>query len=101
MEKTYLERLMDETLRPLIGAMELLRGELIETLNIPDAPWKILNKPYDQLTEQEIMALFDVYHTEGETTTCPMCNWTARAELMKMRAEKRGEFAEPGGQNYG
>lgn len=89
MEKqTYLERLVGETIRPVIGALFLLRQEMMETMNIPDAPWKILNKPYDQLTEQEIMALFDIYHTSDEQEPCPMCSWVARVELMKARKEK-------------
>lgn len=88
-EKTYLERLTEETLRPIIGALELLKSEIAETMNIPDAPWKILNKPYDKLSEQEIMALMDIYHQEGETEPCPMCKWMARVELQRMREDKR------------
>lgn len=87
-EQTYLERLIEETLKPVLGALELFRQEIIETMQIPDAPWKVLNKPYDQLTEQEIMALMDIYHQEGETKPCPMCEWMSRVELMKMRREK-------------
>lgn len=89
MEKqTYLERLTEETLRPILGALALLKQEIAETMQIPDAPWKILNKPYDQLTENELFALFDIYHTEGEREPCPMCSWTARMELMKARKNK-------------
>ena len=91
--KTRLEQLIDEVLRPVRGALELLLQEITETMQIPDAPWKILNKPYDELTEQELVALFDIYHTEGETTPCPMCNWAARIELMKARKN----IAELGG----
>jgi hypothetical protein len=89
MDKTYLEKLTEETLRPIIGALELFKQEIVETMQIPDAPWKILNKPYDQLTEQEILALMDIYHTDGEKEPCPFCVWVAREELMKMRQEKR------------
>jgi len=88
-EKTYLEKLMEETLRPVIGALELLRKEINETMQIPDSPWQILNKPYDELTEQEILALYDIYHQEGEKEPCPMCNWTARIELQKMRQDQK------------
>ena len=88
MEQTYLERIITETLRPVLGALALLKQEIAETMNIPDAPWKILNKPYDQLTEQEIMALMDIYHTPGETEPCPMCKWMARMELQKFRKDK-------------
>lgn len=88
MTQTYLERLAEETLRPILGALALLREEIAETMNIPNAPWKILNKPYDELTEQEIMALFDIYHTPGETEPCPMCSWTARMELQRARKDK-------------
>jgi hypothetical protein len=88
-ERTYLEKVITETLRPIYGALKLLRQEITETMQIPDSPWKILNKPYDQLTEPEIMALFDVYHQEGETIPCPMCNWVARTELMKSRQDKK------------
>lgn len=89
MEKqTHLERVIEETIRPVIGALLLLRQEIAETMNIPGAPWEILNKPYDQLTEQELVALFDIYHTEGESEPCPMCSWMARVELMKARKEK-------------
>ena len=88
MEKTYLEKLMEETLRPVYGALEILKAEITETMNIPTAPWKILNKPYDDLTEQEIMALFDIYHTHGETKSCPMCLWVARMELQRARKKE-------------
>jgi len=88
MEKTYLEKLVEETLRPIRGALELFRNEIAETMNVPDSPWKILNKPYEELSEQEIVALFDIYHTDGETKPCPMCDWMARAELMRARKNK-------------
>ncbi len=88
MEKTRFEKVIDEAVKPIMGALELMLQEINESMHIPDAPWKILNKPYDQLTEQEIMALFDIYHTEGETEPCPMCSWTARVELMKARKDK-------------
>ena len=88
-EKTYLEKLVDETLHPVRGALELLRQEIQETMKIPNAPWKILNKPYDQLSEQELLALMDIYHTEGETEPCPFCDWVARAELQRARKNKR------------
>ena len=87
--KTYLERIIEETLRPVRGALELMRQEIAETMRIPDAPWKILNKPYKDLTEQEILALFDIYHQEGETEPCPICDWTAREELMLARKNKK------------
>jgi hypothetical protein len=87
-EKTYLERLTEETLRPIRGALELLKQEIVETMQMPDAPWKILNKPYDQLTEQEIVALFNIYHQPGESTPCPMCSWMTRAELQRARKNK-------------
>ena len=85
---SYLERLVEETLRPVLGALALLTQEITETMQIPDAPWKILNKPYDQLTEQEILALFDIYHTPGESEPCPMCSWITRMELQKARKNK-------------
>lgn len=87
-ELTYLERLIDETLRPIRGALAIMEQEIAETMRIPDAPWKILNKPYDQLSEQEIVALFDIYHQENEIKPCPMCDWMARAELMRARKNK-------------
>jgi len=87
-KQTYLEKLIDETLRPVRGALQLMEQELAETMRIPDAPWKILNKPYDQLSEEEIVALFDIYHQEGEAKPCPMCDWMARAELMRTRKNK-------------
>ena len=88
-EKTYLEKLLEETLRPIYGAIELFKNEISQSMQIPDAPWKILNKPYDELSEQEIMALFDIYHTEGEQEPCPMCDWTARKELMKQNQNQK------------
>jgi len=88
MAQTYLERLAEETLRPVLGALALLRQEIAETMNIPNAPWQILDKPYDELTEQEIVALFDIYHVPNEETPCPMCSWVARMELMKSRKDK-------------
>jgi hypothetical protein len=90
MEKdTYLERLLKETLGPVIGAIEMFKNEISQTMQIPDAPWKILNKPYDQLSEQEIAALLDIYHQEGEQEPCPMCDWMARTELMKSRQNQK------------
>ena len=86
--KTYLERLTEETLRPILGALVLLKSEIAETMQIPESPWQILNKPYDQLTEQEILALFDIYHTVGESEPCPMCSGITRMELMKARKNK-------------
>ena len=86
--KTYLERLTDEALRPVLGALALFEREMSETMNIPNSPWQILNKPYDELTEQEMAALFDIYHQEGESGPCPMCSWTTRMELMKARKDK-------------
>ena len=61
---------------------------MTETMDIPDAPWKILNKPYNQLSEQEIMALFDIYHVPGESEPCPMCSWMTRVELSEARKNK-------------
>jgi len=87
-KQTYLERLIGETIRPILGALELLKQEMTETLQTPDAPSKILHKPYAQLTEQEVLALFDISHTEGETEPCPMCSWVAREELMRARKDK-------------
>lgn len=88
MKQTYLERLVEEAVKPILGALTLLKQEMAESMNIPDAPWKILNKPYDELTEQEMVALFDIYHTPGESEPCPMCSWTTRMELMKARKNK-------------
>ena len=87
-EQTYLERVIEETLRPILGALVLLKQEMEETMQIPESPWQILNKPYDQLTEQEIMALFDIYHVPGESEPCPMCSWTTRMELQRARKDK-------------
>ena len=87
-KQTHLERVIEETIRPVLGALTLLQHEIAETMQVPDAPWKILNKPYDQLTEQEIMALFDIYHTPDESEPCPMCSWVTRVELMKARKDK-------------
>ena len=92
-KQTYLDRLIEETLRPIRGALELLKHEIAESMDIPNSPWQILNKPYDQLTEEEILALFDIYHTPGESEPCPMCSWMTRMELMKARKNK----AELGG----
>ena len=89
MEKTRLERVIEETLRPMVGAVKMLSQEIAETMNIPDAPWKILNKSYDKLTEQELMALYDIYHTEGETEPCPMCKWATQMELTGLNKDKQ------------
>ncbi|KKL65799.1 hypothetical protein LCGC14_2151360 [marine sediment metagenome] len=86
--KTHLEKVIDECLRPVLSAMVLLRTEIAETMQIPHAPWQILNKPYDELSEGELVALFDIYHVQGEVDPCPMCNWTTRVELQKARKEK-------------
>ena len=66
-KQTRLERLTEETLRPVIGALAVLKQEMAETMNIPESPWQVLNKPYDQLTEEEILSLFDIYHVIGES----------------------------------
>ena len=87
--KTYLEKVIAEAIRPMVGAMGLLSQEIAETMQTPDAPWKILNKPYDKLTEQEIMALFDIYHTERESEPCPMCKWATQVELTRMNKNKQ------------
>lgn len=87
-EKTHLELVIEETIRPVLGALSLLKEEIAQTMQIPTAPWQILNKPYDKLTEPEIMALFDIYHTQGESEPCPMCDWVARVELQKARKDK-------------
>lgn len=76
----------------MLKALELLELEIAETMNIPNAPWKILNKSYDKLTEPEIMALFDIYHTDGEIEPCPMCHWTTQAELTGMNKDKKAGF---------
>jgi len=86
---TYIERLTEEALKPVLGALVLLKQEIAETMNIPESPWQILNKSYDQLSEQEVLALFDIYHTPGESEPCPMCSWVARVELMKARKNKK------------
>lgn len=87
-KQTRLEKVIQETLRPVLGALALLKQEMAETMNIPESPWQILNKPYDELTEQEIMALFDIYHQVGESEPCPMCSWMTRVELQRARKEK-------------
>jgi len=87
-EQTRIEKVIEEVLRPTLGALALLKQEMAETMNIPESPWQILNKPYDELTEQEILALFDIYHTVGESEPCPMCSWVARMELQRARKEK-------------
>jgi len=86
--QTYMERLIGETLKPVLGALALFQQEMIETMQIPESPWQVLNKPYDQLTEQEILALFDIYHVPDEQQPCPMCIWTTRMELMRARQDK-------------
>ena len=91
-EQTYLDKLIEETIRPVLGALDLLVQEMEDTMNIPDAPWKILNKPYDQLTEQEMAALFDIYHTDGETEPCPMCKWATKAELTRLHQDQKRGF---------
>ena len=88
MEKTHLELVIEETMRPVLGALALLSKEMAETMQTPDAPWKILNKPYDKLTEPELIALFDIYHIPDEQEPCPMCSWTARMELQRARKDK-------------
>ncbi len=82
--KTRLELVMEEVLRPIYGAIDLLRQEIEETMNIPDSPWKILNKSYEQLSDEEIMALLDIYHVQDEQEPCPMCKWMARMEIQQL-----------------
>ncbi len=86
--KTRLEELVEETLRPVLGALLLLKQEMADTMGIPDNPSQVLNKPYEQITEQELMALFDIYHVGGETEPCAMCFWTTKMELSRARKDK-------------
>ncbi|KKN27045.1 hypothetical protein LCGC14_0868530 [marine sediment metagenome] len=79
---------VEETLRPVLSAMALLSREIAETMHIPHAPWQILNKSYDELSDGELAALFDIYHTNGETEPCPMCKWTTQMELQRARKDK-------------
>jgi|SRR3989304_5978245 len=95
MNKTRLELVMEEAIRPTLGALELLRSEIRQTMGITEAPWHIFNKPYNELTDEEIMALFDVYHQQGETEPCSMCVWASRRELQELNKERMG------GTNYG
>lgn len=88
MVRTRLEAIVEEAVRPMVGAMKVLLHEIEETMQIPDSPWKILNKSYDQLSEQEIMALADIYHIDGELTPCPFCQWVSREELKRARQDK-------------
>lgn len=87
LDKTRLELLIEETMRPVLGALEQLRSEIRESMGITDAPWNIFNKPYNELTDEELMALFDVYHMEGEPEPCPMCKWSLRRELQELHKE--------------
>lgn len=87
-EPTYLERLTEETLRPVLGALALLKQQMAETMQTPKSPWQILNKPYDELTEGELVALFDIYHMPNESEPCPMCSWVTRMELQRARKDK-------------
>jgi hypothetical protein len=86
-QKTYLEKIIDEAIRPTIGAVEQLVQEIAQSMQIPDAPWKILDKKYDDLTEQELVALADIYHVDGEPEPCPFCQWVSREELRRNRKE--------------
>lgn len=91
-QKSYLERLTDEVLAPTLGAIEILKNEIRATMNIPDAPWKILNKTYNELEDWEIEALFDIYHSDGELEPCPMCKWSATREVQEQKKEKEAGF---------
>jgi len=84
MEKTRLERVIEETLRPVLGALEQMKWEIRETMSVTKAPWDVFKKPYNELTDEELAVLFDIYHTGGEPEPCPMCVWALRRELQEM-----------------
>jgi len=88
-EPTRLEKVLEETLRPVYGAIQLMKQEMRETLEIPDAPWKLLDKPYNELTDEEIALLMDIYHQEGEEEPCPMCVWMTQREITELNKELR------------
>jgi len=81
-EPTYLQKVLDETVRPVAGALDLLQNQIEETMNLPTSPWKVLNKPYKDLSIADLTALMDIYHTPGEVQPCPMCLWMSREERM-------------------
>ena len=90
-EPTRLEKVLEETLRPVYGAIQLMKQEMRETLEIPDAPWKLLDKSYNELTDEEIALLMDIYHQDGEEEPCPMCVWQAHKEMeLWNKDEKQG-----------
>ena len=88
-EPTRLEKVLEETLRPVYGAIQLMKQEMRETLEIPDAPWKLLDKSYDELTDEEIALLMDIYHQDGEEEPCPMCVWMTQREITELNKELR------------
>jgi len=88
-EPTRLEKVLEETLRPVYGAIQLMKQEMRETLEIPDAPWKLLDKSYNELTDEEIALLMDIYHQEGEEEPCPMCVWMTQREITELNKELR------------
>ena len=88
-EPTRLEKVLEETLRPVYGAIQLMKQEMRETLEIPDAPWKLLDKSYNELTDEEIALLMDIYHQDGEEEPCPMCVWMTQREITELNKELR------------
>lgn len=67
-------------------ALDILKEQLYGQygFGIPDQPSKVLNKPYRELTDMEVMALMDIYHVPEETEPCAMCKWVAEAEVKKL-----------------
>jgi hypothetical protein len=85
---TYLEKLIDEVKRPIMLAAVVLMDEMRATANVPDAPWKILNKTYLDLTDEEITALMDIYHEQNEKESCQMCQWMATRETQEWTKDR-------------
>jgi len=83
MDKSYIEILADEVLRPTLAAFERIKDELSakEGFGIPNNPKDILHKAYEELSDWEIVQLIDIYHMPGETTPCAMCKWMLENEL--------------------
>jgi hypothetical protein len=87
--KNYLNRLVEETIAPTRAAIAQFKEEICETLEIPTSPWKILNKPWDALSNEEIQALYDIYHEPEETEPCPMCKWATRMEVTEINKGRK------------
>jgi len=71
MKKTSLDKSIDAVLEIKFAAIDRLVEDFIEPLSVIDNPEKLISKPYEQWTTQDLQLLKTIYG-EGENT--PLSN---------------------------